>query len=125
MQTKDETISFLRAKRQQLMDEIGSLEKDLEHLNATIRMLEREPVSIQNITLEIPSSESEFPLAKLKGLKQMEALMIIAKHYGGRVKAQDVKKLLIRSGVMKETKNSTNITHNLILRTGKFERIAP
>lgn len=125
MPTRDDTINFLKLKRQTLVDNIASLEKDLEHLNATIRLLEKDHQSTPNITVEYLSPEESFPEAKLKGMTQVQALMVIAKHFGGTIKAQDVKKIMIRAGVMKETKNSTNIAHNLILRTGKFERVAP
>lgn len=124
MQTRDETIQFLRMKQQRLMNDITSLEKDLEHLNATIHLLEKES-AMSLVSAELLPSERDFPTGKLRGLTQPQALMVIAKHYGGTIKAQDAKRIMIKAGVMKETKNSTNITHNLILRTGKFERIAP
>ncbi|HUO13597.1 MAG TPA: hypothetical protein VMX38_01325 [Verrucomicrobiae bacterium] len=125
MQTRDETLNYLKAKRQSLMDEIAVREKTLEHLNATIRLLEQEPRETGIVVRYTPQSEEEFPLGKLKRLTQVQAVVAIAKHYGGVVKAQDAKHLMIRAGVMRNTKNSTNITHNVITRSGQFERIAP
>jgi hypothetical protein len=55
----------------------------------------------------------------------VQALTVIAKHYGGTFKAQEAKRLLIKAGVMRETKNSTNIIHAVIVRSGKFEKVKP
>ncbi len=123
MQTREETLIYLKAKRQYLMDDIGCLEKTLEHLNATIRMLEKETES--PIVAHPQSLGADFPVGKLRHLTQLQAVIAIAKHQGGVVKAQDAKRLMIRAGVMRDTKNSTNITHNVIVRSEKFERIAP
>jgi len=108
------------------MDEIGCLEKTLEHLNSTIEMLEKDTVedSMAAAAVAVPVP-AEFPIGKLRRLTQAQAVVTIAKYGGGVVKAQDAKRLMIRAGVMRDTKNSTNITHNVILRSGKFERIAP
>ena len=125
MQTRDETLNYLKAKRQSLMDEIAVREKTLEHLNATIRLLEHEPIEAGIVARFVPQSGEEFPIGKLRRLTQVQAVVAIAKHYGGVVKAQDAKHLMIRAGVMRNTKNSTNITHNVITRSGQFERIAP
>ncbi len=118
MQTRNETLIYLKAKQQSLMDEISGLEKTLEHLNATIRLLEKE-------TTQAESRQAEFPIGKLRRLTQLQAVVTIAKYNGGIVKAQEARHLMIRAGVMRDTKNSTNITHNVILRSEKFERIAP
>jgi hypothetical protein len=32
---------------------------------------------------------------------------------------------MIKAGIMKQTKNSTNMAHNAINRTDKFERVRP
>jgi hypothetical protein len=55
----------------------------------------------------------------------VQALTVIAKHYGGTFKAQEAKRLLIKAGVMRETKNSTNIIHAVIVRSEKFEKVRP
>jgi hypothetical protein len=124
MQTREETLLYLKAKRQNLMEEIGTLEKTLEHLNATISLLEKESTEGTKF-VRLLAQPAEFPIGKLRRLTQIQAVVEIAKHSGGIVKAQDAKHLMIRAGVMRETKNSTNITHNVILRSGKFERVAP
>src|SRR5262249_15069180 len=73
----------------------------------------------------VPTVVNEFPIAKLRNLTQSQVVIAIARYNGGIVKAQDAKHLMIQARVMRDAKNSTNITHNVILRTGPFERIAP
>lgn len=124
MQTRSETVQSLKQKREYVMHQISELEDALEHLNGTIDFFEKEG-RIESVEQPKPAEAMEFPTAKLRGLKQLQAVVMIAKHFRGVVKAQDAKRLMINGGVMKETKNSTNITHNLIIRSGRFERIAP
>src|SRR5207244_4260644 len=69
------------------------------------------------------SNVAELPIGKLRNLTQLQAIVTIANHNGGTVRAQDAKRLMIRAGVMRETRNSTNITHNVIIRSHIFERI--
>jgi hypothetical protein len=121
MQTNEETIRYLKAMRDGLMQQMEKLDENIEHLNATITLLEKESVS--QAAPVIPAQD--FPLGKLRNLTQSQAVLAIAKHNGGVVKAQDAKRLMILGRVMRDTKNSTNITHNVILRSGLFERIAP
>jgi hypothetical protein len=124
MQTRSETIQSLKEKREYVMHQIGELEEALECLNGTIAFLEKEG-RMESTEHVRPAEAREFPVVKLHGLTQLQAVVMIAKHFRGVVKAQDAKRLMINGGVMKETKNSTNITHNLIIRSKLFERIAP
>ncbi|MGA9510548.1 MAG: hypothetical protein WBV55_18150 [Candidatus Sulfotelmatobacter sp.] len=122
MQSHEDALRYLKAKRQTIMEKLEVFEEDLEHLNATIHFLEKESVADRLLT---PDVKAEFPIGQLRNLTQVQAVVAIAKHNGGIVKAQDAKHLMIQAGVMRNTKNSTNIAHNVILRSGKFERIAP
>lgn len=122
MQTREETLDYLKAARAKIVSQMEALDKKIEHLNATIDLVQKEIVYESASPIPEPP---EFPIGKLRKLTQIQAVVAIAKHYGGIVKAQDAKRLMIRANVMRETKNSTNITHNVIIRSGKFERIGP
>jgi hypothetical protein len=111
----------LLARRERLMLPIQEVEQEIEHLTATIRSLQK-PQQPAGFTATITV---DFPIGKLRKLTQVQALTVIAKHYGGTLKAQEAKRLLIKAGVMRETKNSTNIIHAVIVRSEKFERVRP
>jgi len=66
----------------------------------------------------------DFPIGKLRKLTQVQDLVVIAKHNNRVVRAKEAKQLLIKAGVLRETKNSTTIIHAAIVRSDKFERIS-
>jgi hypothetical protein len=107
----------LLARREQLLKPLQELDQEIEHITATMRSLEGPARKVEAI--------ADFPIAKLRKLTQVQALVVIAKHNGGIIKAQESKRLLIRAGVMRETKNSTNVIHAVIIRSEKFERVRP
>jgi hypothetical protein len=109
----------LLARRERLMLPIQEVEQEIEHIAATIRSLQK-PLQPAGFTATL-----DFPIGKLRKLTQVQALTVIAKHYGGTFKAQEAKRLLIKAGVMRETKNSTNIIHAVIVRSEKFEKVKP
>jgi hypothetical protein len=112
----------LLSRRERLMLPIQELEQEIEHIAATIRLLQKPPKPAVGVTATV---SFDFPIGKLRKLTQVQALTVIAKHYGGTFKAQEAKRLLIKAGVMRETKNSTNIIHAVIVRSGKFEKVKP
>ena len=121
MGERDQAINYLAeikkqlvAKREKFMRPVQEVDKELAHVSATLALVLRRVEPIEN--------GGEFPLAKLRGLSQAQAVIAIAKHNGGIVKAQDAKRIMIRAGILRETKNSTNIVHNAIIRGEKFER---
>lgn len=133
MQYRDQVIQHLtqhlgelEARRNRLVQEV---EKEIEHVRATIASLKTTPLpatdhsQIERAQLIEPTAD--FPVAKIRNMTQVQALVTIAKHNNGTIRAQEAKRLLIRAGVMRETKNSTNITHNAIIRSEKFDRIGP
>jgi hypothetical protein len=125
MEEKNLTIKYLTEhrkglleRRERLIRPLEELDEEIEHLDATLRSLQK------GHTLSLPKEEL-FPIGKLRKLTQVQALMVIAKHHGGVIRAQEAKRLLIKAGVMRETKNSTNIIHAVIVRSEKFERVRP
>jgi hypothetical protein len=106
-------------KRENLARPLREVDELIEHVDATLRSIQKPAVSV-TATVTV-----DFPIGKLRKLTQVQALTVIAKHYGGTFKAQEAKRLLIKAGVMRETKNSTNIIHAVIVRSEKFERVRP
>jgi hypothetical protein len=105
-------------QREQLLRPVQALDKKLSGITAALAVLLEEPKK------ELaPAGMSDFPLAKLKHLSHRQAVIVLARHNGGTIKAQDARRILIQSGIMSDTKNSTNMAHNAILQSGAFERI--
>ncbi|HEY6765450.1 MAG TPA: hypothetical protein VI386_11805 [Candidatus Sulfotelmatobacter sp.] len=126
MEDRDFAIKFLTdhrrgllEKRERLYRPLQEIDQEIEHVDGTLRSLQKPAVSVT------ASISFDFPIGKLRKLTQVQALTVIAKHYGGTFKAQEAKRLLIKAGVMRETKNSTNIIHAVIVRSDKFEKVRP
>jgi hypothetical protein len=112
-----------RQKVEKLRKPLIQAEEDLQRLVGAIELYLREAKSVD---LEEALSETvSLPATKLRGMTQLSAVIAIAKSNGGVVRAQDAKRLMIKAGIMSATKNATNMTHNVILRSERFERIAP
>jgi hypothetical protein len=113
----------LHEKLERLRKPLAQAEEELQHVLGTIAILQRgvRPT----FTQDTPAEEGLDLNAKLQGMTQMSAVVAIAKSRGGVIQAQDAKKLMIKAGIMSATKNATNMTHNVIARSGLFERIAP
>lgn len=125
MEDKELTIKYLTEyrkdlfeKRERLAQPLQEIDQEIQHLDGTLHSLQK------NHTISFPKEEL-FPIGKLRKLTQVQALVMIAKHNGGVVRAQEAKRLLIKAGVMRQTKNSTNIIHAVIVRSEKFERVRP
>ena len=129
MASRDEIITqlqteekVLREKLEKLRKPILQVEEDIEHILGTIAFYQRNRVAdINNVSVEVTIS----PELKLRGMTHSQAVVAIAKQNGGIVRAQDAKRMMIKAGIMSQTKNSTNMTHNAILRTEKFDRVGP
>ena len=113
----------LLERRQQLMKPLQEVDQEIEHVDATLRSIQQK--STVTAGFRVPFEASDFPIAQIRSLTQVQALVRIAKHCGGTFKAQEAKRLLIKSGVMRQTKNSTNVIHAVIRRSEKFERVRP
>ena len=103
-------------------------EQDLQHILGMIEFCQRSLKvgdKVADLREAIDEALTVMPISRLRGMTHSDAVIAIAKHNGGTVRAQDAKRLMIKAGIMKETKNSTNMTHNAILRTERFDRIGP
>jgi hypothetical protein len=135
MNSEISIVSQLRAeektvqeKLEKLRQPIAQLESDLQHIRGVIEFYQRS--ASKNPTSKIAEEVKDFTDAivaasslRLKGLSHAEAAIAIAKSNGGVVRTQEAKHLMIKAGIMSRTKNSTNMAHNAIQRSGMFERV--
>jgi|HubBroStandDraft_5_1064220.scaffolds.fasta_scaffold00822_1 hypothetical protein len=112
----------LIAKRERLRKPLAQVEEDLQHITAVIALYERRG---GEVVVEGTLDALECPPSRLRGMTQLEAIVEIAHCNNGVVRAQDAKRLMIKAGVMKATKNSTNMTHGVIIRSERFDRVKP
>jgi hypothetical protein len=130
MASRDEIVAQLQAEEKVLREKLEKLrkpiiqaEEDLQHILGTIAFYQRNRGSdFGHITGEMSLLVQE---PKLRGMTHSQAVVAIAKQNGGVVRAQDAKRMMIKAGIMRQTKNSTNMTHNAILRTDLFDRVGP
>jgi hypothetical protein len=128
MEDRDVTVKYLTEHRKNLLEKremmykpLQDLDRQIEHVDATLRSIQKVgPPAGFTATITV-----DFPIGKLRKLTQVQALTVIAKHYGGTFRAQEAKRLLIKAGVMRETKNSTNTIHAVIRRSEKFDPVRP
>jgi hypothetical protein len=110
----------LKEKLERLRKPYVQAEDDLKNVLGTIAILKRSlrPTSSENFDGTIQS-------VNLRGMTHKDAVVAIAKANGGVVVAQDAKRMMIKAGVMSATKNATNMTHNVIIKSELFDRIGP
>ena len=115
----------IQSQLEKMRKPVLELEAVLKNIQGTIAFYEDKAhtQAMTEVMTDVVSSALGLP--KLKGLSHSEAVIAIAKHNGGVVRTQDAKRLMIKAGIMSQTKNSTNMAHNAINRIDKFERIAP
>jgi len=129
MNSGNEMLTKLRADAKELEEHMEKmckpLKADLEAIRAAIAVYERKAKEkiLGEVCVDVLSGT--ISPSKLHGLTHEQAVIKIAKNNGGIVRTQAAKRLMIRAGIMRETKNSTNMTHNAIKRTNKFERVSP
>jgi hypothetical protein len=110
----------LHEKLQMLLKPVEQVQEELGHVRSTIALLRRDAKAFDQFSERIPTH-----IAKLRGMTQLDAIITIAKDNGGIVRAQEAKRLMIKAGIMRNTKNATNMTHNVFSRSDRFERIGP
>jgi hypothetical protein len=120
-----EPIMALQRKLQSQKDvakrDLEEIERQLQAVATTLELLRKET---SQKTVHV-TSEQEI-LAELRTKKtQVPALIAIARHNGGILLTKDAKYLLQRAGLMKVTKNASNILYNVINRSERFENIGP
>jgi hypothetical protein len=107
---------------------------EIEHIDGLLRTLESAPTSTQLTTprmnlhdIAVTNDEEvygPFPVEKLRGMKQKQAMLCIAKHYGGVIRTQDLKRYLQAAGLMKKTKHASGMAQHLVVNSDLFDRIS-
>jgi hypothetical protein len=124
-----EILDKLRADCKALEEQIElackPYKSDLQILKSAIEFYERKKNEKTGFENFISSVTTALATPRLVGLSHSDAVIVLAKSNGGIIRTQDAKRLMIKAGIMSQTKNSTNMAHNAINRTGRFERISP
>jgi hypothetical protein len=111
----DDLIQQLRNQKARLAEKAEDIERRLEAALLTKGMLGLG---------EEPDKEDLLPAiskSELQGMTQLEAMVHIAKKNNGKLRTTHAVKLLLRSGLMKKTKNSYTIAYTVMKRSGKFK----
>jgi len=109
--------------RSSIEKELSAAENDLGVLVAAIAFYERGKGDANQVVPLNVARESEGP--KLRGMTHKQAVVAIAKQNNGFIRSLDAKKLMIRAGIMKDTRNASRMVHNAIKGTHLFEPISP
>ena len=119
-QQLDELVALkdrLQARAVKVKQKLAEIEKQVEAVSITLNLLKRGEDG-EEPTVNISARE-------LQGMKQLEALVYVAKQNNGRVRIMDAKQLLGKAGIMKLGKNSYGVLYTVITRSGKFKRSGP
>ena len=112
----------LDRKKQQIEAEYSRkleiLTKQIEAVNTTVQLLKYRADNV-------PASElSDIEVPNVSGMKQVEAVMAIARSNNGRVKVKDAVRILRAAKILK-AKRAWGALYSVIQRSGKFEKVAP
>jgi len=130
-----ERLNEVRASVRKCQEEVLHIEMELRALDSalTSEVVQSSPparvyvppLDAKSLSSIKSSSENQFPLDKVCGMKQLGAAIIVAKHYGGVLRTADLIKILKAAGLMKKnTKNAGSMVFGLINNSGLFERVA-
>lgn len=135
MRTNDETYiamiamrDSLDARQTELQSELEEVTRKLESVSTTLALLDGAPmpgghrVAMRQLT---SSGSESIDISSLRGLKQVEALKLIARHFGGQFETTIAKRIMLQAGLIKTSKNANNILFSVIQRSDKFERVQP
>jgi hypothetical protein len=113
-------IDQLKALKERLQNQEAKQKQRLAEISEKLRAVTL-TISLLGEERENEDTSPGVSVRELQGMKQVEALVYIAKHNNGRVRIVDAKKLFTKAGVMKVTKNSYGILYTVIQRSGKFK----
>ena len=111
---------ILTQKAERLRAELQAVDKDLEHVTATMRLLHGAN-ELDNVAKADKAYYKQFD-----GLTQVEALEKLASDSGkNRFKLGEAARILHQAGLVRNPKNARTILFTAIQRSGKFKRVAP
>ena len=116
-ETLTELAKKMMAKRDRAKQHLADLEKELDALTITLRLLRANKLA--------PEAELSFvnvPASELKGKKLEDALVFIAERNGNTLRVRYAKKALIEALVVSE-KNAAASIYTAIARSERWEKI--
>jgi len=117
--------SALEVKHSELQSQLESAAQDLKSVSRTLALLDESHFKPD------PSSELASPTVapidtlSVEGLSQIDALVKIAQHGGGRLNLSEARRIIVQAGLTSSKKNISNILFNVVNRSGRFKRIEP
>jgi hypothetical protein len=131
MATREEMIAQLehdaktvKERLERLRKPIAEAEDDLNHIQGMLAYYRR-GAKVADLEEAISAALTLIPTARLRGMTHSAAVVAIAKHNGGLIRTQDAKRLMIKAGIMSDTKNATSMTFRAITQTDRFEHVGP
>lgn len=99
--------------------ELAAIDKEIEAVSITVRLLREIPDSAESAPEE--ARQTQIP-NDLFGKSAREACIEIAKKNNGVVFVGDAKKALIAARILKDTKNTWSIIYTTLQRSKEFEK---
>lgn len=112
----------LEERHRAIRKEAEEVASNLEAVSKTLALLDSDKPD-DGEGEEESSNEARIDLTSLHGLTQIEALVKIAQHKGGRLLLADARRILIQAGMIKTPKNAGPIIFNVIQRSDRFRRV--
>lgn len=114
----------LSQEREKLMVPVREIDATIEHIKAALAICLHGSDSDKVDAAKRDKPEvTNSQIGKLRGMTQMEAVVEIAKHFGGILYLRQAVRIMVQAGVMANTKNVKQMVTNAVKRTGRFERI--
>jgi hypothetical protein len=124
-------LNDLQLKRQLIVQKfeksLADLDREIEAVNTTLRLLRKSGATLpQDTECSESNEQSDFPVEQLQGKTQLEALAFLASaNTDHLVSVKAAKALLIKAGLLKDSKNALAMLYTVIARSGKFEKAEP
>jgi len=133
MEYSTQTRNDLLALRSDLLKQINELQNRIQAIDVILPNFPSSPKA--TLRVEITSSVADHQkgalqaltaamnvsLIGLRGLKQLPALKAIARARNGIVRTLEAKDLMVKAGVVKDSKNAYKMVYNLIKTSDEFQ----
>ncbi|MGB8031154.1 MAG: hypothetical protein WCF30_16005 [Terracidiphilus sp.] len=117
-----ELLKHLKSKKEALQArhtaELAEIEKEIEAVSITARLLREKDGAVPQIELYKPTVIPN----NLDGLSAREACIEIAKKNNGIVRVAEAKNALVSAKILKPTKNTWAIVYTTLQRSKEFEK---
>ena len=117
-----ELLSDLRAQRRAAEDQLASVDAALGAVERTLSLLNP---GAENQDESEPASPPEFSPYLFAGKSQLQAIIMVAEGSGGVVTVKEAKRMLLETRLTGSKKCASQVATSTIVRSGRFEWIAP